>query len=415
MNAGILTRLLLLAMMVIVPQLSFATDPETNRSLKQQLTQLRKTRRVLEKHNAQSQRNNRKLENAIQRCRKELHPETIQPVQVASKKTAPLQQSGSHQPKGRKARLRHKIHSELKAIAELKTLKATLDTTHNSLKNQSQQLTRTATNYPVEKQKAILKLRKETLYSCRQHTDLKNSLYDKIELPQLNKLLSNAKTQNLEYSKLISQGGTKLIDKPLQFKNDIYKSLPKAPTADASQNTGAAGLQSIIQQFTDLRSKVHVSDNLLDTTSLPLNPYHRKPLRERVKPSVNFQFLPADRSQPSRMETALIFKFLISPQHRPFVGLSYAAGLGRGIENIRFSNQGVGTRIGYEYQVQPVIGLFSSYEYKIQMTIQDAALPPAPHRLILGATAAGKIYIGFNLLYKQGRTAESPFIFRIAI
>lgn len=396
-----------------------AADKEQVKQLKAQHKELKQTRIALQKYNANSSSGNKKLAASLQKCQKKLYVPGDQLATPKPRKEAVEVKNIPSKP-SKEERFRAKIADENARITALKAEKFAHDSTHNSLRSASLDLTSAAGNYTAPQQKALQQLRKETVYSCRKQFGLKNMLNEQTDLKRVNKLLSSVKADNLKYSKMIAGGNKKLIEKPFQFKNDVYKELPSGGSASAASGGGSGGAMSMIQgymqQFTSLRSKSRTTSDLLDTTTLMLNPHKGKSLFERIKPAPNFQFAAADQFQPARIETAIMFKFLWTPKSTPFAGITYTLGVGNGIQDIRFSNQGVGTRLGLEYQLFNVIGVFGSYEYKLQRTVSESYRRPVSNKLIIGIQAGkGKLYLGYNVLYFTGDKNESPFVFRIGI
>ncbi|WEK18863.1 MAG: hypothetical protein P0Y49_18980 [Candidatus Pedobacter colombiensis] len=411
-----LVRTCLMVACLLVLSGAGAADKEQVKQLKVQYAELKQTRKALQKYNAKSSASNKTLSASLLKCQKKLHVPRHQLTATTPRKEAVEVKKIPSNP-SKEERLRTKIADENSRITVLKAEKASIDSSHNSLRLASLDLTSATGNYTAPQQKALQQLRKETLYSCRKQFGLKNMLNEQTDLKRLNKLLSSVKADNLKYSRMMAEGNKKLIDKPFQFKNDVYKQIPSAsPAAGGGSASGMSMIQGYMQQFTNLRNKSRTTNDLLDTTSLMLNPHKGKPLLERIKLSPNFQFAAADKFQPARMETAIILKFLWTPKSTPFAGISYTLGLGNGIQDIRFSNQGFGTRLGFEYQLFNMIGVFGSYEYKLQRTVNESYRRPTSNRLIIGLQAGkGKLYLGYNVLHFLGDKSESPLVFRIGI
>jgi hypothetical protein len=413
-----LPGLMLLAIMLISAFSAQAANEEDIKDLRNQYRELKSTRKALEKYNSRTNTNNKRLSASIAKCRQKLN------LKDGSKPSLPIVQSKPIQlpkpnlkMKSRQSRLKQKVAAENARINLLRVARASNDSSHHNLKLVSLDLTTAKGNYSLSQQQALDKLRKETLYNCRSQFNMKKLLNEQTDLKQIQKLLQNVKGDNLRYSKMMLEGNKKLIGRPFQFKEDVYKQMPKTQNAAGGTGSGAmAAIQGYMQQFVSLRSKNRTTDNLLDTTSMALNPYRGKRVKERLKPTGNFQFIQANNLRPAGIETAFVLKFLLTPRSTPFVGMAYTLGVGNGIQQIHFSNQGFGTRIGYEYQLFRIIGVFGSYEYKIWQPATESHRSLSPNRFIAGISAGGgKIYFGYNVLHLFGDKSEAPFVFRIGI
>ncbi len=156
------------------------------------------------------------------------------------------------------------------------------------------------------------------------------------------------------------------------------------------------------------------------------NSQKTKPLFKRLEYGFSIQTTHATNLAPSYSDIAATVGYKFNDRATMGVGLSYKLGVGRPLNNIKFTNEGVGLRSYVDVKAKGRFWLTGGMEYNYMQTFskltdldhnitawQKSALLGLTKKYNISKTKQGNLQLLYDFLYKQHIPASQALIFRM--
>lgn len=184
-------------------------------------------------------------------------------------------------------------------------------------------------------------------------------------------------------------------------------------------------IQKADEQLAEIREKAGFLDAFDDPVDVPdfkPNMQKTKPLLQRLEYGANVQFGNTNRFLPTTADFALTIGYKLNDNGSVGIGTSYKLGLGKGIQNIRFSHQGFGFRSYVDWKLRGTIYLSGGYEklylpslgnstYQFQ-TWQESGLMGLSKKYKLSKKWKGSIQLLYDFLGTYSFPVRQPIVIR---
>ena len=156
------------------------------------------------------------------------------------------------------------------------------------------------------------------------------------------------------------------------------------------------------------------------------NPEKTKTFFKRLEYGFNIQTTQATTLAPSMSDLGLSVGYKFSDRATAGIGVSYKLGLGRPVNHIRFTNEGVGFRSYVDIKAKGSFWLTGGMEYNYLQSFsklsdlnkninawQRSALLGLTKKYKISKTKEGNIQLLYDFLYRQHLPVSQPLIFRM--
>ena len=156
------------------------------------------------------------------------------------------------------------------------------------------------------------------------------------------------------------------------------------------------------------------------------NTQKTKPFLKRLEYGFNIQTTQATDFAPSYSDLALTLGYKFNDKASMGVGVSYKLGLGRPVNHIRFTNEGVGFRTYIDIKAKGSWWLTGGMEYNYMQSFiklsdlsdnitawQKSALLGVTKKYKIGKNKEGNLQLLYDFLYRQHLPVSQPLIFRV--
>lgn len=336
--------------------------------------------------------------------------------------------------------------------AKLQQLQNTLENANqiqNFLHQREQQLKSQLTRYGMAGK--LIGINKQAYYYQQQLMSYKSMLDDKQKLEET--LLAQAQQfpgfaafwQKNSYLSAVfpmgEAGGAILPQSGLQPKAQISDMI-KNQVSSAAQSGGGGGggssplsaiqsqiaqAKSRLQSLKDQAQHLDVNQGWASNMTMPdftPNTQHNKSFLHRLEFGFNIQNTGVTNYLPSISTVGLLLGYKISDKITAGVGAAYLVGLGKAINDIHLSSQGVGARSFIDVKARGSWWVTGGYEYNYMQTFaklgdlknldawQKSALIGVTKKYMIGRKQAN-MQLLYNLLYKTDNPQGTPLNFRI--
>ena len=185
-------------------------------------------------------------------------------------------------------------------------------------------------------------------------------------------------------------------------------------------------LASSHEQSSAQRPPLNFTDAFGNPIAQPgFRPNHQKgkPLSQRLEKGINVQFGNVNRFLPTTADLGVSLGYKLNDKSVIGIGSSYKLGLGRGLGNLHFSQQGITLRSFVDYKLKGSISLTGGYEWlylpglaEVSMhalkTWQKSGLIGLSKKYAVGTRFKGTFQLLFDFLSDNSIPQRQPVIFR---
>ncbi len=187
------------------------------------------------------------------------------------------------------------------------------------------------------------------------------------------------------------------------IQQDLINRFGAAALAPPSGGVGG-GLQQNMQQaqaqLTKLKDKVNAAGGTSGDDELPegfaKNSLKGKPLLKRLEYTANVQTQKASNYFPVTTNIGLGIGYRPNEKSVIGIGASYAAGLGRGWQNIRLTHQGIGLRTYADIKLKGSFWIAAGYEQNYKATLQNITITSPFGRSVTANTWQSSGLVGIS-------------------
>lgn len=335
------------------------------------------------------------------------------------------------------------------AAGQLQQVQGTLQQTNEIqlfLKEREQQLKNQLSQYGLGKQ--LLGLNKDIYYYQQQMNQFKALVNDPEKLGEVilakatalpafqaffskNSYLAQLFGVPSDYGSLASLGGLQSRAQVQQLiAQRVGSSLPGAPGGGSNgQAMIQQQMEGVQQQLSQLQNSVLKTSGGNSDAVMPdfkPNQEKTKPFWKRLEYGFNIQNTKATNLAPSMSTLALTMGYKLSQKAVVGIGVSYMLGLGRPLNDIRFSNEGVGFRSYVDIKAKGNFwvsgGMEANYFQSFSKLTdlnknvsawQKSALLGVTKKYKIGSKKQGNLQLLYDFLYRQHIPVSQALVFRM--
>ncbi|HSH67619.1 MAG TPA: hypothetical protein VLB84_17895, partial [Bacteroidia bacterium] len=212
-----------------------------------------------------------------------------------------------------------------------------------------------------------------------------------------------------------------------QTKTQVRAMLPQNAqgiSAEAKSQL-VANMQNSLTRFTELRKEKPDVSMFKEKPDFKINPYKGLPLRKRLVPAFTFQPQIKKYNEPFTVDAGATLGFKLVERVTPLIGLSTKIGLGKDIQHLAFSYQGIVARAGFDTKLCYGFSFQIWYEatWKPLPAIRpeiNASHYPEPSFIAgicntyrISRKVKGTLMIGYDFFYNKHTPYTSPWVIRM--
>ncbi len=329
--------------------------------------------------------------------------------------------------------LKGEINVALEKVDDLKNRFSQIHKLQEFIRERKEYLTGQLQKFNLTKD--LKKLNKEIFYYTQAIKSYKDVLSDpkKIEQQALNILKGVPQFQ--EFLRRNSQlaaffGGSQLLNTQsslvgLQTRVGVQQMITRNYTSASPASFVQQQMQNAAIQSTDVRDKPAFPDAFGGTVDVPdfkPNMQKTKSFTQRLEYGTNIQFGNTNHFLPTTADIALSVGYKLNDEGSVGIGSSYKLGLGKGIENIRFSHQGTSIRSYVDWKMKGSIYLSGGYEKLYLPTLesvssqfdtwQNSGLLGLSKKYKISSKMKGSIQLLYDFLSTNSLPKRQPIVFR---
>ncbi|WP_441573514.1 hypothetical protein [Chitinophaga sp. RAB17] len=326
-----------------------------------------------------------------------------------------------------------KLNGSLKAVDNLKDKLAQAEQIKAYIRERKQLLKEQLSQY-TGFTNDLQKMNKEAYYYAQQLKDYKEVFKDKKKAEQkamevIKKLPAYSEFMQ-KHSQLASlfniQGATASAQslEGLQTRSQVEQliagRLGSGPNASAAVSQQMAEARS---KFDELKSKFPDLDNAAEMPDFKPKEMKTKSFSQRLEFGSNIQFQRSNNFFPTTSDLAGQVAYKFHENGSVGIGLAYKLGLGSGLNNIRFTGQGIGIRSFIDWKLKKTFYLNGGYEQNYQQGYSgipqgigqqwtQSGLVGISKKYKINSKLKGNVMVLFDFLYNQHVPRTDPIKIR---
>lgn len=186
-----------------------------------------------------------------------------------------------------------------------------------------------------------------------------------------------------------------------------------------------SNMQNSLTKFTELRDQQPDVSMLKDKPAFKVNPYKGLPLRKRLVPGFTFQPQIKTITAPLLVNLGATLGFKLTGLLTPMIGASTRIGLGKDIQHIAFSYEGIVAKAGMDMKLFYGFSFQGWYEatwkpYPYLLATDQKVNYPEPSLIAgicntykISKKVSGTFLIGYDFFYNRHTPYTSPWVIRL--
>ena len=212
-----------------------------------------------------------------------------------------------------------------------------------------------------------------------------------------------------------------------QTKAQVQAMLPQNAQGITPElkNQLLSNMQNGLQQFSELKEEKPDLSMFKDKPDFKVNLYKGLPLRKRLVPGFTFQPQVKKATEPITIDLGATLGFKLIERLTPMIGVSTKLGLGKDIQHLAFSYQGIVARAGFDTKL--VYGFSFQGWYEATWRPYPEVIPddykvsyPEPSLIAgicntykISKKVKGTLMIGYDFFYNKHTPYTSPWVIRM--